>query len=469
MTFEERNASWTGTAREFRQLHSRGSAPRVWGIRTDGHRIITRWGQLGGAFQETAEAMQGVNIGKRNEMSPAAYALDRAKELCRKKNWEGYREFQGDQPLDAVVLATIDFDNLPLSLCFYKPYNSMTAGLQKKAEAGKVWYARKRNGLMFVIARGTGPAKLYSRRMLRGHDDERGTGLTWDDRFPHIIATANELMRPNSILLGELIMDREGVDDFKHIQSLTKSLTPQSLADQEAYGRPSFYCWDVAFWDGEDLVKNWPVSARYDLTHELHGGRVIQPVEYFDEKCFANPDEAVAYAKQHDWEGFVVVDPEGVYGDKAYNFKGKPDRPGTACCKLKPEFEGDFIALWDPDEEAPWIQNLEHRGERSTKERNGQGIKCVALYQYDSRGRAVYISDLSSGLTDAIKRDLASPEHWPRVWKVAYTERTFISQGDDTNALTFARFQEERTDKLLRECIEPQLDLPDQLETDPTG
>jgi hypothetical protein len=417
------------------------------------NKVITKWGQSGGAMQTATEAFQGVNIGKKNEMSPEAYALDRAKEMCRKKNWEGYREATPEgHLLDASVKAEIDFDNLPLSLCFYKPDNSMGAGITKKAEEKKVYYARKRNGLMFVIARGKGEAKLYSRRMLRSHDDEATTGLTWDHRFPHIVEAANHVLPQDSILLGELVMDRDGEDDFKHVQSITKSLTQQSLADQAAEGLPSFYCWDVAFWKGEDLVKTWQVEARYALTHELDGERIIQPVEYY---LFNTPAQAVEFAKQRKWEGFVVVDPQGIYGDKAYNFKGKPDRPGAVCAKLKPEFEDDFIAIWDPDGQK--FPELKFRGERSTKERNGLGIKSVALYQYNNKGEMVYISNVSSGLTDDMKSALANPLLWPAVWKIVYTDRTYQSQGDDTNALTFARFNEIRRDKNLSECINTEL------------
>jgi hypothetical protein len=221
MNFEERNAAWDGThVRMFAQPHSRSSTPRVWSVWVERNITFYEWGQWGGALQRASDISQGVNLGKKNEMSPAAYALDRAKEMCRKKNWEGYREVRG-QPyapgavpeyIDPPAAKVIDFEDLPLSLSFYKPDNTMGAGMAKKAEAGKVLYARKRNGLMYVLARGEGERrpKLYSRRMLRQHDDEVGTPLTWDDRFPHIIRAAERVMPPNSILLGELIMDATG-------------------------------------------------------------------------------------------------------------------------------------------------------------------------------------------------------------------------------------------------------------------
>ena len=52
---------------------------------------------------------------------------------------------------------------------------------------------------------------------------------------------------------------------------------------------------------------------------------------------------------------------------------------------------------------------------------------------------------------------MANPKLYPRVWEIEYTERTYKSQGDDTNALTFARFVRERDDKLPKECIDEEL------------
>lgn len=450
MTFEERNTSWTGTQRNFTQFHSRSGTPRVWSLQVIGNSIISTWGQLGGSMQQATEHMKGVNIGKKNEKSPEQYALERAREMCRKKNWEGYREVDGSgQPLDAAVVSDIDFENLPLSLSFYKPDNSMGAGITKKAAAGQVLYARKANGLMFVIAKGSGLPKLYSRRMLRQNDNETDTQYTWDHRFPQLVHGAEKFMPPNSIMLGELLMyDAEGRERLDLVGSVTKSLTPQSIEDQKTMGSPKYYCWDIAFWDGQDLVKNVPVKERYDLIHEVIDSPVFIPVQYYDSVRFPTPEEAVEHAKKHKFEGWVVVDPAGIYGDKAYNYKGKPDRPGSVCAKLKPSYEDDFVALWDP--EKGW-------GERSTKARNNQGIKCVSLWQYNSKGELVYISDVSSGLEDAQKRDWANASMFPQVWKIEYTDRRYMSQGDDTNAMDFARFLEVRTDKKPEECINPEL------------
>lgn len=480
MTFIERNAAWNGDARSFIQHHSRSGTPRVWHIRVEGNAIHTTWGQLNGAMQNAVERKEGINEGKKNAKSGALYALERARDMCRKKHWEGYREFNlaTGQLLDPMVETNINFDELPLSLSFYKPDNTMGAGITKKAEAGKVLYARKANGMMFVIAKGSGPAKLYSRRMLRSHDDEAGQeDKTWDRRFSSIRGVADLLMPPNSILLGELVMmhSQTGQESFKHAQSVTKSLTDRvftdlAIAANECYW-PAFYAWDVAFWDGQDLVRNAPVRERYELLHEVLEGPHLIPVQYFDASVFPTPQAAQDYAKAQGWEGFVVVDPDGIYGDKAYNFKGKPDRPGSVCAKLKPEFEDDFVAIWNPE----WplksltafaggadrlvLPDGENGtiGERSTKDRYKQGIKSVALFQYDRFGRLHYISNVSSGLEESMKTDWAKPDLYPQVWKVAYKGRRYMSQGDDTNALDFAAFVEVRTDKRPEECVNPEL------------
>lgn len=456
MSFSERNAAWDGRKREFQQLQSRAVSPGYWAIEVQGPNIKTTWGRLGGKMQEVVETMQGVNLGKKNEKKPGVYALERAREMTRKKaQLEGYREFiqtdTGGAFLDPLIDASIDFDNLPQSLCFYKPDNSMGAGITKKAMAGRAWYSRKRNGLAYILARGTMPPKLYSRRMLRQHDDELNTQYTWDNRFSDIVAMASKIMPENSILLGELVCNKKGDDVFRQVQSLTKSLTPQSIQDAMAKGKASFYIWDIAFWDGEDLVGKAPVSTRYDLIHEIDYGQLngaMIPVEFFDSSYFPTPDHAITHAKNAGWEGFVVVDPDGIYGDKAYNFRGKPDRPGSACAKLKPSYEDDFVAIWDPDR---------GYGERSTKGSRGGGIKSVGLYQYNRRGELVYISNVNSGLTKEMLTELADPSKYPQVWQIEYKGRRYISNGDDTNALDFPAYIRSRDDKRPSECINEEL------------
>lgn len=458
MSVEDRNAAWKGKLREFHQVNSRAGT-RFWSVKVSGPIITTMWGKLGGASQTVSETVQGVNIGKKNEKSPSQYALERASEIVRKKSLEGYREVLWESGraifLDPVQETKIDFDNLPASLSFYKPDNTMGAKITKLAEAGKVWYTRKRNGMMTVLCKGSKELNIYSRRMLRQHDDEQGGPYTWDDRFEHIIKLVEPHLPPNTILLGELVVEESGAERFDLAQSYIKSLTPKALEEIGTRGPyPFFYCWDVAFWNGNDLVSTAPMEKRIEtirwLDSRIATDSVFRALEVY--RC-ADPAEAIEIAKTSGWEGFVVIDPTAIYGDKAYNFKGKPDRPGTACAKLKPEFEDDFIAMWDPEKGF---------GERSTKGSRAGGIKSVGLYQYNPKGELVFVANVSSGLTKEFLLEQASPALYPQVWEVAYSGRRFISQGDDTNALDFPRFVRTRQDKTPNECVNPDLQMEGQ-------
>lgn len=452
MNFAERNVNWQGEQRMFQQPNSRSGVPRVWTVEVVGNKVVTGWGQLGGKMQSATEAFSGVNVGKANAMSPSEYALDRAREMCRKKGWEGYLEMGPNGYMDPISQSEIDFTQpLPLNLSFYKPDNSLSAALDKKARGLGCWYTRKRNGMMKVLVKDDyGELKIYSRRMLRQHDDEVATEYTWDDRFPHIISAIEPHIPPRTILLGEMVVEENGVERFDLAQSYIKSLTPKAVREMdESKLYPFFYGWDVAFWNGQNLVANMAMRDRVQYLDTIEMEASCQHFEALVRLSFPTPEHAVEFAKEQGWEGFVVIDPDAIYGDKAFNFKGKPDRPGKACGKLKPTFEDDFIAIWDPENGF---------GERSQKGSRAGGIKSVGLYQYNTKGELIFIANVNSGLTKELLATLPSSK-WPQVWRCEYKGRRYVSDGDDTNALDFPALPEGgiRTDKEARECINPRL------------
>lgn len=424
----------------------------------EGITVFSQWGQLGGAVQDAREDGFVVNAGKKNEVSARDYALYLAREKCRKKHWEGYREVNGaGETLDEHV-TTIDFSNPPPNLAFWKPESDPSAGMLKKAELRKTLYARKLNGLMYCAwSSPTGSVFLTSRRMLRQQDDEVNTQYTWNDRFPHIVEALSRVMPPKSCVLGELVaFDRStNKDSLALIGSYTKSLTQRALEDQGKFGWAWYYVWDIAFWDGQDLISQSPVGTRYDLIAQTFKEAPFVPVQVFKPgqvPGFETPDQFKELAKQWGWEGFVMVDPEGIFGDRAYNFKGKPDRPGKFASKVKPVFEDDFVVYWDPEK---------GYGEYSTKGRyGGKGMKSACLYQYNKKGELVFIGNVGSGLTEEMKTN-AHPSQFPQVWRVFYTWRRYVSEGDDTNALDFPRVDESQgivhDDKKPEECVNPRL------------
>jgi predicted DNA-binding WGR domain protein len=449
MTLKERNDSWKGERRFFQQQNSHTSEPRTWSVRVEnGNQLKTTWGQKEGVQQEACQAAPSVNDGKSNYISPEENAIKLGLRMIDLKTREGYREAtELGFYLDSPPKTDIELDeDLPEELSFWKPVNATEGKMLDRLNAGQLWLARKRNGMAMILYKNEhGALQMYSRRMLHYHDDETGIH-PWEVRFKSIADKARVIMPRRSIILGELIVEVGGVERFDLAQSYIKSLTEQSVRDQAANGEPFFYCWDVAFWDGIDLVRTAPVRRRYELIHDVADYPIV-PVEVFQEGAFPNAVTAIEYAKAKGWEGFVVVDPEGIFGDKGYNFKGKPDRPNCAT-KLKPSYEDDFIAIWDPEK---------GQGERSTKGSRHGGIKSVALHQFDRDGRLVFVCNVSSGMTKTMFEVLADPLVWPQVWQVEYTSRRYIREGDDTNALDFPRFKAVREDKGIDECTNPRL------------
>lgn len=66
-------------------------ADQVWDIWTEDNVIVTRWGQLNGAIQETRdEVKKGKNVGRSNETTPTQQAESEAKSRWEKKLKKGY-------------------------------------------------------------------------------------------------------------------------------------------------------------------------------------------------------------------------------------------------------------------------------------------------------------------------------------------------------------------------------------------
>jgi ATP-dependent DNA ligase len=115
---------------------------------------------------------------------------------------------------------------------------------------------------------------------------------------------------------------------------------------------------------------------------------------------------------------------------------------------VKPEFEDDFIVYWNPEQGF---------GEFSNKGRYKGGVESVCLYQLNSKGELVYVANCASGLTEEMKTNIKPSTEPIGVWKIIYSGRRYVSDGDKTNALDFPRFDSIRTDKAPGECTNPKL------------
>lgn len=450
--------------REFKQL-SRTGKTRVWTIEVVGDEIRSAYGEEGGKMQTVVDVGVRKNIGKVNEISAEDDAMYLAGRAILEKTRNGYRE-EGTERATRLDWNT----DPPESFRLFKPDNTLSTTLEKKAEQNKAWFSRKRDGEMLVVLKGPdGKVSIVSRRMLPSHHLENGA-YVWKDRFPHLVAEIenNDDIPPCTMLLGDVVGTPDDDQRWK-VATFMKSLTPEA----QQMVPPFYYCWDIAFWGGVDLVSTTTVGERYRIIWEVFGKgwrdhSFVVPVEVWrlfeiveaasvidvQNRSKSGVECAKIVSKQKGWEGWVVVDPEGEYGDKAYNFRGKTDRPGKFCGKLKASAIDDFVGLYDPNDT---LGNGKF-GAYGNGNNRGQ-VGSIDLFQYDSAGELVYICAVGGGITDDFRAKWSDPRSYPLCIEVEYTERTYKSEGAKTNALQYPRVLSVREDKLIEECVNTQLDL----------
>ena len=108
---------------------------------------------------------------------------------------------------------------------------------------------------------------------------------------------------------------------------------------------------------------------------------------------------AIEEAERKGYEGWVGYKRNETFGKYSFSFHGKPDRP-SCCFKLKPEYEDDFIAYFDPLNGTKTFP----MGSTGTGKNTGL-LGTLSLYQLGERGsnftdKLVYICEVGSGISD---------------------------------------------------------------------
>ncbi|MGW8178061.1 MAG: ATP-dependent DNA ligase [bacterium] len=362
--------------REFRKTTGRGKKPQVWFIgkdRKDPETYVVRWGIIDGAMQETSDRPGSCGVeGHSDFQTPSEYAQFCIDRDIRKKLEQGYVEYVDGKPLTKVATA-IDFSKpLPKNLCFYKPQLKIEDKALEKLEAeGRAIWTLKRDGMMHIAVKRNDEWEIYSRRM----------DLV-TDKYPHIIEKLDELdVEDGTILVGEMVLlNADGTDNFKGVSRICRSKTDLALAyqglgdfpkkhkDEDVLGKIAYYVFDVPFYNGEDMLTDTPTYKRLGTLRDMFsvfgglklntGGaskedaflkeskrrermlreHYIAPLKIY----FTSAGDDLELAKELKIEGWVVMDAEGIYGDKGYSFDGKARRP-SGIWKRKPAWEDEFI------------------------------------------------------------------------------------------------------------------------------
>lgn len=357
--------------REFRKSTGRNARQNVWLIGTFGEVVVVRWGLVDGAFQETKDCPGTCGVeGHANFQTAEQYAIFCMERDIRKKKEMGYVEYIDGKPT-SIAATSIDFSKpLPKNLTFYKPQLKITD--KKLSKIHFPMWTLKRDGMMHIAVK-HGDWKIYSRRM------DVST-----EKFPHIIQSLNKLNVPDdTIFLGEIVsIDKKGNEDFKKVSRVCRSDPELSLAYQglgsfprnkepQLMGLAAFYVFDLAFYEGRNLIQyenarerftllrkifnqleprlfvNTGVTAtienckkenryRRQMLHNFH----IGPLEIIK----TNETMDLDLARKLHVEGFVVIDTKSSYGDKAFSFDGKAQRP-KGIWKRKPKYEDEFIII----------------------------------------------------------------------------------------------------------------------------
>jgi DNA ligase-1 len=298
-----------------------------------------------------------------------------------------------------------------------KPINDMPEEeLLALDRAGRLIIQRKRDGRRHLVLKTTdGKIRIYSRRMEE---------LT--DHMPAVRDALYKLPLPNGTILdGEIIVDRDGTDDFRATGTFTNPKTKPEKAAKASLAFPvKFVLFDVLYYDG-NITWKLPYHKRWEYCNTIAGwdttGLIETPQSYLMDlqKC-------QQMVREFKWEGLVcwIADEPTIVREG-----GSPKR--TNCAKWKPVQEHDFIAT------GYYLGS----GEISNV------VGGLSLEDIDPHtGERRNCGNCGTGF-DAETRSDALTWKYPCVVQIEYDKQ------ESTAKLRFPVFIRKRDDKAVDECI----------------
>lgn len=437
--------------REFRRKH--GDRERIWFIQTADDSIVTKYGWRGGKMRETVDIP-----GSSSREDELERAESRAFKLVRDKLKAGYTEYHVGTatPIGKVAPTTIDFSSaIPDGFETFKPRPMPKQGSKEWHKLHGVLVSdreiitRKYDGMKHLLqVQADGSMHLFTRRM------KEATG-----NYPWVMKEFKKFdIPPRSLVTCELYMPTlQGTENMATMQSLARSLPNRAMELQQRIEHsPKAVVLAPIYWGGKSpvaicTVAQWLglLNIKFDSYPRIPGrSPIIQTMQIFWDGLRGG----MKYVEKHGLEGLVVYDSTAVFGDKAFNFRGKSERP--ACWKVKPINEDDFIAVFDPHN-----TKFSHGGSYGSG-KNRTVVGSLALYQLNSEKKLVYICDVGSGLDDGLRKIIAEGaegKYWVQVASIEFAKRKYKRNGDDTNALTFPTFRKTHEDKVIDEVVNKEL------------
>ena len=411
---------------------TRTGATIFWSCYVEGAVATMTSGQLGTTTPKVS-TYPGIakNVGKKNEVTAEQDALNEATKRAKNKARGGYVSSITEREEEVNEGATFTWP-LPSGFRIYKPKSAVTPSMKKCIKAGDVYASRKYDGEMMMIVMDGSKARILSRTLLEHHHKEEGE-FTWNDRFPHIVDEFESTFGDNvglTVFAGEISASKrmDSDDDRWYVAKVMKSKTEKAIKLQNDEYPLRYIIWDTPIVEGEIHSFSYSVrqSANARLTADMKYVFTpwvfpVKSTEYGTVDAYLS--NLMSLAVEYGWEGFVLSSRQDSHEGKIVNVRGKTDRPSTFC-KLKPIFEDDFIAYWDPTDDVGTYAKGDKAG----------SLGAVELYQIDKDGEQVFVCNCGGGFTDAFRND-AVEDDFPMVMEVMFESRTYVSKGDKTNAL----------------------------------
>jgi ATP-dependent DNA ligase len=266
-------------------------ALQYWSIGTEANVIVTRWGQVGGAEQETRDVVKsGKNIGKKNETTASEQAALEAQAKWEKQLKKGYVRTEAEA-MAGKVDAIIEGGIAPMLAHKFSE------------QAQKIVYPAlaqpKLDGHRCIAVVANGKATLWTRTR------KPITGV------PHIVADIERLAAErgisNIILDGELY-NHSYRDNFETLSSFVRTAEPKPGAEIVQY-----HVYDLA-------ADGLPQGLRIAELNRFFGpedqaGSLVR-VETRQVASKEELDEAFAEFMEAGYEGLMVRNIKGLYVHK---------------------------------------------------------------------------------------------------------------------------------------------------------